>query len=90
VTEVSGDLIEQRANLSRIVHLFAGQRRGHDLPGVGIHTEVQLSPRPARPGAMLLDQPFARTAQLQTGAVHQQVQGLCAVAGVGARLYPTF
>jgi hypothetical protein len=33
---------------------------------------------------MLLDQPFARTAQLQSRAIHQQVQGLCAVVSVGA------
>jgi hypothetical protein len=32
---------------------------------------------------MLLDQPFARSAQLQAGAVHQQVQGLRIVRNAG-------
>jgi hypothetical protein len=76
-------MIEQRANLDRIVQLFAGQRRGHNLAGIGIHAKVQIPPRPSRAGAMFLDQPFARTAQLQAGAVHQQVQGLRIVPNVG-------
>jgi hypothetical protein len=79
----AGDLIEQETKLGRIVDLFAGQRRRYDLAGAGIHAEVQLPPRPARPGATPLDQPFPRTSQLQAGAVHQQVQELRAVAFVG-------
>jgi hypothetical protein len=34
---------------------------------------------------MLLDQPFARPAEFQAGAVHQQVQGLRSVDHVGLR-----
>jgi hypothetical protein len=56
----AGDLIEQPANLRRIVHPFVGQRFSNDLAGAGIYTEVKLPPRPARLGAMLFDQPLAR------------------------------
>jgi hypothetical protein len=56
------DLLEQGADLDSIVHVFTGQRRSHDLAGVGVHTEMQLPPRPARLGAMLCDQPLTGTA----------------------------
>jgi hypothetical protein len=76
------DLVEQGIGLGAVIHVVGGQRRGHDLAGVGIHAQVQLSPRPARAGAVLLDQPLARTAEFQASAVHQQVHGL------GARARP--
>jgi hypothetical protein len=44
---------QQGTNLGGIVDLLAGQARSHDLAGDGIHTQMQLPPRPARPGAML-------------------------------------
>ena len=46
-------LVQQGTNLGGIVDLLAGQARSHDLAGDGIHTQMQLPPRPARPGAML-------------------------------------
>ena len=76
----SRDLVEQGADLGAIVPFFVGQRRGDDLAGVGIHADVQLAPGPARLGSMLLDQPLAGPAELQAGAVHQQVQGLAVQA----------
>ncbi len=78
----AGELIEQGANLSRVVDLFAGQHHSDNLTGIGIHTKVQLPPRPIPPGAMLLDQPLARTAQLQAGAVHCCQRQRCWAAAV--------
>jgi hypothetical protein len=43
----AGDLVEQRADLSAVVHLFRGQRRGHDLTGAGIDADVQFAPSAA-------------------------------------------
>jgi hypothetical protein len=67
-------------------------RIGRYVPGaagnlacVGVHPDVQLAPRPTLPDAMLLDQPFARAAQLQPGAVHQQVHGRAVSIIAGAR-----
>ena len=77
----SVDLVEQGADLRGIIGIPVGQHRCDDLPGAGIHADVQLSPRPARAGAVLLDQPFAGPTQAQAGAVHQQVHGL----GIAAR-----
>jgi hypothetical protein len=34
-------LVEQGTDLGALIGLRAGQRCGHDLAGVGIHTEVQ-------------------------------------------------
>ena len=74
------DLVEQGANLGAVVDLLGGQRRGDDLAALGIHADVQFSPRPARLGAVLFQQPLARAAQAQTRAVHQQMQGFAASA----------
>jgi hypothetical protein len=82
-----GDLVEQRADLRAIVHLFAGQRRGHDLAGVGMDTEMELAPGAAGLGAMFLNQPLARTAQLQSRAVNQQVDRL-SIGTAGMPLWP--
>jgi hypothetical protein len=57
-------LVEQRTNLSAVIDVVGGQCRCGDLAGVGVHTDVQLSPRPAHFGAMLLQQPLARAAKL--------------------------
>jgi hypothetical protein len=64
------------ADLRAIVHLFRGQRRGHDLASAGIDAEMQFAPSAAGLGTVLLNQPLARTTQLQPGAVDQQVHRL--------------
>lgn len=79
-------LVQQRTNLGGIIDIVCRQCSGNDLAGVGIHTDVQLAPGPAGPGAMLLDEPFARAAQLQSRAVDQQMHWLCTTAGAGSRL----
>ncbi len=52
-------LIEQGADLGRIVDVAGGQRGRRNLPGVGVHGNVQLAPRPPCFRAVLLEQPFA-------------------------------
>src|SRR3954452_20216936 len=78
-------LVEQGANLGAIIGIMGGQHRGDDLAGVGVHAEMELSPRAPRLGAMLLDQPLAGPTQLQPCAVHQQVHRLSIVPSLAAR-----
>jgi hypothetical protein len=71
--EWSCDLVEQWPNLRTIIDIAAGQLRGEDLPGFCVDPDMQLAPGPASPGAVLLDQPLAGSAELKVCAVHQQV-----------------
>ncbi len=75
------DLIERGADLGAVIGTVAGQQRGEDLPSVGIHANVQLSPGPVRLCAVPLLQPLAGATQLQPRAVHQKnrtcAQGCC-------------
>ncbi len=50
-------------DLGAVVDVLGRQRRRDDLAGVGVHANVRLAPRPARLGAVLLDQPLARAAR---------------------------
>jgi len=59
------DLIKQRANLRSIVYVAVRQRRRDDLSGVGVHSDVELAPRPPYLRVVLLKQPYAQVAQLQ-------------------------
>ncbi len=68
-------LIEQGPNLRGIVDIAGGHRRRRDLPGVGVHGDVQLAPGPPCFRAVFLEQPFAGAAELQPPAVYQQVHG---------------
>jgi len=69
-------LVEQGADLGGVVLVAVGQRGRHDPTRAGVHAQVQLLPRPAPLRAVLLDQPLAGADQLQSRAVHQQVQRL--------------
>ena len=71
-------LVKQGADLGSVIGVAGGEHSGKDPPGVGIHPDVQLAPGPAGACAVLLKQPLARAAQLQPGAVHQQVHGTSA------------
>src|SRR3954453_7496770 len=62
-------LVEQGTGLGAIIDVGGGQRGGDDLAGVGVHAEMQLSPRPPHAGAVLLEQPLAGPAQLEPRAV---------------------
>ena len=48
------DLVEQGAEFGSIVDLLAGQGRGNDRAGLRINSKIQLAPRTAALGAMLL------------------------------------
>src|SRR3954466_1919064 len=76
--------VEQGTGQGAVVHLVRGQRGGGDPAGVGVHADVRLPPRPPCAGAVLLEQPLARAAQLQARAVHQQVRRLAVGTGTGA------
>src|SRR3954468_1213791 len=54
------DLVQQGADLGGVVLVAVGQGGGHDPAGLGVHAEMELPPRPASLGAVLLDQPLAR------------------------------
>jgi len=74
----SGNLFKQGTDLRAVIDIFAGQLGGDDLSGVGVHADMELSPGPTRLCGMLLDEPLTRTAELEPGAVHQQVYRLAA------------
>ena len=69
----SGNLLQQGTNLRAVIDIVAGQVGGDDLSSVGVHADMELSPGPTRPCGVLLDEPLTGTAELEPGAVHQQV-----------------
>jgi hypothetical protein len=54
------DLVEQGTNLAGVIDVVRRQLGRDDPSGVGVHTDVQLAPRPACPAPVLLNQPMAR------------------------------
>src|SRR5271157_5953414 len=50
-------LVEQSADLRAIVVIVGGRPDRHDFTGVGVHAEMQFSPGPACPRAMLASRP---------------------------------
>src|ERR1700677_4403445 len=69
-----GNLVEKRVNHRTIIDFFLGHFDGDDLAPVGIDTDMQLPPGSAAGRAVLFNQPFAGSAELQAGAVHQQMK----------------
>ena len=69
-----GDLIEQSVNHRAIIDFFLGHFDGDDLAADGINTDMQLPPGSAAGRAVLFNQPFAGSAELQPSAVHQQMK----------------
>jgi len=69
-----GDLVEQRARPRSVIDLFPGQFNREDFAVLGIDAEMQLTPGSAARRAVLLNQPFTGSTELQAGAVHQQTQ----------------
>ena len=64
------DLVEQGLDLRSVIDVAVGQDGGDDPAGHRVKADVQLAPRTPLAGAVLLDQPLARAAELQPGAVH--------------------
>src|SRR3954464_12436116 len=79
------DLVQQGADLGGVVFVALGQGGGHDPAGLGVHAEMELPPRPAPLGAVLLDPPRARAVELQPRAVDQQVHGAGIAASAATR-----
>src|SRR5467141_4063323 len=67
------NLLHQGTVLRAVIDSLAGQLGGDDLSSVGVHPDVELSPGPTHLCGVLLDQPLTGTAELEPGAVDQQV-----------------
>ena len=67
------DLIEQGLDLRSIIDVAVGQEGGDDPAGHRVEADMQLAPGAPLAGAVFLDQPFARPAQLQAGTIDHQV-----------------
>src|ERR687897_609990 len=81
-----GDLVEQGLDLRGVIDVAVGQDGGDDPAGHRVEADVQLAPRAPLAGAVFLDQPFARAAQLQPGTVDQQVDRSASRAGLRRQL----
>src|SRR6266851_2313634 len=67
------NLLQQGTDLRAVIDILAGQLGGNNLSRVGVHPDMELSPGPAHLCGVLFDQPLTGTAELEPGAVHQQV-----------------
>jgi hypothetical protein len=76
------NLVEQGLDLAGVIDVAVGQDGGDDPAAHRVKADVQLAPRAPPAGAVLLDQPFARPAQLQPGTVDQQVDRPAGGAGL--------
>ena len=61
-----GNLVEQGLNLGGVIDVAVGQDGSDDPAGHRVEADVQLAPGAPPAGAVLLDQPLARAAQLQS------------------------
>src|SRR5438128_3230791 len=77
------NLLQQGTDLRAVIDILAGQLGGDDLSCVGVHPDVELSPGPTHLCGVLLDQPLTGTAELEPGAVHQQVDRFAACDVIG-------
>jgi hypothetical protein len=59
------NLIEQRSDLGSVIDVSVGQDGGDDPADHRVKADMQLAPRAPLAGAVLLNQPLARAAQLQ-------------------------
>src|SRR5438132_12974872 len=72
------NLLQQGTDLRAVIDILAGQLGGNDLSRVGVHPDMELSPGPTHLCGVLLDEPLTGTAELEPGAVHQQVDRFAA------------
>jgi len=77
--DVIVDLIKEVWQCGDVADIIGRQFRRDDFMRIGIDTEVQLTPPAAGPDAVLLIEPFALAINLQSSAIDQQMQRLCAV-----------
>ena len=57
-----------------IIDIFVSQIKCNDLPAVGVDANMKLSPSATFGRPVLFKQPFIRSAQLQPGAVDDQMK----------------
>ena len=69
-------MIEQIGDHRDIADIVRRQFDGDDLMGISVDGQVELSPPPVRPDAVLLVEPFALAVNLDAGAVDQDMQRL--------------
>ena len=67
------DLVEQRIHLRGVTGVLIGHDMGYDLAAVGVQRQMQLSPSPPRPGAVLFFQPLAGAVDLEPSAIDEDV-----------------
>jgi hypothetical protein len=68
-----GGLVEQGLDLGSVIDVAVGQDGSDNPAGHRVEADVQFAPGTPPAGAVLLDQPLARAAELQPGTVNQQV-----------------
>ena len=76
---LSTDLIKEIWQFGAVADIIRRQFHRDDFMRIGIDTQMQLAPPPTRPDAVFLIEPFALAVNLQTSAVNQQMQWLCAM-----------
>ncbi|KJB90504.1 hypothetical protein N826_39125 [Skermanella aerolata KACC 11604] len=78
-----GDTVEQEFDLGGVIDVTLGQDGGVDPAGHRVKTDMQFAPGAPPAGAVFLDQPFARPAQLQSRTVDHEMKR--STGGVGLR-----
>jgi hypothetical protein len=81
-----GDPVEQRPDLRGVINVAVGQDGGDNPAGHRVEADVQFAPGAPPAGAVLLDQPLARAAQLQPRTVDHQVDRSAGGAGLRRQL----
>src|SRR5258707_13683561 len=67
------NLLQQGTDLPAVIDILAGQLGGDDLSRVGVHPDVEVWPGPTHLFGVVLDQALTGTAELEPGAVDQQM-----------------
>src|SRR5882724_2949572 len=86
------NLLQQGTDLRAVIDILAGQLGGNDLPSVGVHADMELSPGPTHLCGVLLDEPrtgtayvdgprLARAVQLRRSVGCGHMSGLCCAVG---------
>ncbi len=80
------DPVEQGLDPGGVIDVTVGQDGSDDPAAHRIEADMQFAPRAPLAGAMFLNQPFTGAAQLQSRAVHQQVDRSASRAGLCRQL----
>src|SRR4051812_48742169 len=80
------DLVEQGLDLGGVIDVAVGQEGSDDPAGHRVEADVQLAPGAPLAGAVFLNQPLSRPAELKARAVDQQVDRSTSRAGLCRQL----